>query len=179
MTSIDCASQERAQWYFDMACPWFDPSDPLPWPVWPGRFRPPLGRPYGGFCRAVPGEPYAPQGDLLVMGCNMGYARERCQRVPTKGPDAVRFCLQASGKVKWTLEKAHGPVSVGEVGRGEQGGQGTVMDRQIEAYFRACETAGGRSRQSASSAFCDASSGEKTDGAFRTTRPSSRGSSSG
>ena len=121
-----------------MACPWFEPSDSLPWHVWPGKYRPPLGRPYSGFCRAIPEETHEPQGDLLVLGCNVGYARAQCERVPETGPDAARFCLAASGHVRWALERGHVPERIGLAARGVPTGQGTVLDHQIEAYFEAC-----------------------------------------
>ncbi len=35
-----------------MACPFFEPDEPLEWSAWPGKYRPPLGRPYDGRCRS-------------------------------------------------------------------------------------------------------------------------------
>ncbi len=124
-----------------MACACFEPKTPLPWPTWPGKYRPPLGRPYRGICRATLEEPFEPEGGLLVMGCNLGYARGECRRLPEDAPDAVRFCLLPSGSVRWTLERSHLPEDHGNASRGVPTGRGPVLDSQVEAYFRACEQA--------------------------------------
>lgn len=129
-----------------MACPCFEPRRPLAWHVWPGRYRPPLGRPYGGVCRADPSEARAPDHGTLVLGCNLGYARDRCSRVPLSAPDAVRFALGSEGAVLWVLEENHAPVDHGSATRGRPTGRGRLLDAQVEAYFRACEKAGDRTR---------------------------------
>ena len=126
-----------------MACPCFEPGDRLPWSVWPGKYRPPLGRPYSGICKADPDELFRPSGELLVLGCNLGYARTRCGRVPAELPDAARFALSPSGRVRWVLEKNHLPVDFGSVGRTMQTGRGRTLDRQVEAYFEEVERAAG------------------------------------
>ena len=78
-----------------MACPYFCPSEPLPWSKWPGKLRPPLGDLYRGKCHAAT-EPFLPSERLLVDCCNLGYARTECSRFPSgDGPDAVRFGLSA------------------------------------------------------------------------------------
>ena len=77
-----------------MACPYFTPLEPLPWPLWRNQFRPPLGELYSGRCSALDGEAYEPPEDVLRGSCNMGYARRRCPRIPPgDGPDAVRFAV--------------------------------------------------------------------------------------
>lgn len=124
-----------------MACVCFQPQDPLEWSAWPGAYRPPLGRPYRGVCRADPSERYQPSAELLVSGCNIGYARRQCDRVPSGAPDAVRFSLADTGRVLWVIEQSHAPVASGIVTRGSKTGQGSLLDSQVEAYFRACEEA--------------------------------------
>ena len=124
-----------------MACACFEPGAPLSWKLWPGRYRPPLGRPYRGLCRAKPGEEFEPDGNLLTTACNIGYARAACSRVPASAPDAVRLSLKSRGEVRWSLERGHYPVAGGMVGRGVPTGQGAVLDRQVEAYLRSCEDA--------------------------------------
>ena len=126
-----------------MACPCFEPSDPLPWSAWPGKYRPPLGRPYNGVCRANPNEPYKPGGELLVQGCNLGYARTRCERVPDSAADAARFALSPAGRVRWVSERNHLPVDCGTVERRSPTGQGDILDRQVEAYFEASQRSAG------------------------------------
>ena len=123
----------------EMACPCFEPQSLLPWGQWPGKYRPPLGRPHAGICRAAPHEPYDPKGELLILGCNLGYARARCDRVPKDGPEAVRFALAPSGHVRWVWERDHLPVDHGTVRRGDLSGRGRVLDRQLEAFIASCE----------------------------------------
>ena len=122
-----------------MACAYFEPKTPLPWSIWPGKFRPPLGRPYRGVCRAVPAEAFEPDGDLLVTGCNLGYARGQCCRLPVDAPDAARFSVVSSRTIRWSLERDHYPEAHGTVARGAPTGRGTVLDLQVEACFRACD----------------------------------------
>ena len=76
-----------------MACPYFSPTAPLPWSLWSGRLRPPLGELYDGECVARGERPYKPTQAHLAECCNLGYARSRCDRVPANGPDAIRFSI--------------------------------------------------------------------------------------
>ncbi len=76
-----------------MSCPYFSPADPLPWKLWPGRLRPPLGELYDGECVARPAQPHRPSTAHLAECCNLGYARSKCNRMPADGPDAVRFSI--------------------------------------------------------------------------------------
>lgn len=120
-------------------CPCFYPQQTLPWIAWPGRFPiPPLGRPCAGVCKADPQRDYEPTGELLMLGCNMGYARRRCKRVPKSAPDAARFSLNSAGQVRWSLERDHRPVSQGVVEPGRKTGAGEIVDAQAEVYFDAC-----------------------------------------
>lgn len=138
MSGDSFAPHWRIHWC-EMACAYFEPKTPLPWQAWPGKYRPPLGRPYRGVCRAVSAEVFEPDGDLLVTGCNLGYARGCCNRLPDEAPDAARFSLVSSSRIRWSLERDHFPEANGTVTRGEPTGKGDVLDIQVEAYFRACD----------------------------------------
>ncbi len=127
-----------------LACPCFEPTARLPWSAWPGKFRPPLGAPREGICRADATRPYRPAGQLLVAGCNMGYARDRCERVPADAPDAARFVYAGPGIVRWVLEADHRPVAHGVSEQGSSAGRGTVLDSQLNAYRSAIEEPGAR-----------------------------------
>ena len=117
-----------------LACPCFEPTARLPWSEWPGSFRPPLGAPWSGICHADPAQPYRPAGQLLVAGCNMGYARDRCDRVPADAPDAVRLVYAGPDVVKWVLESDHRPAAHGVSENGLSAGRGRVLDSQLSAY---------------------------------------------
>ena len=117
-----------------LACPCFEPTARLPWSDWPGKFRPPLGAPCEGICRADATQPFRPAGQLLLVGCNMGYARDRCDRVPAESPDAVRFVHAGPDTVRWVLEADHRPVAHGVSENGASAGRGKVLDRQLDAY---------------------------------------------
>lgn len=123
-----------------LACPCFEPTARLPWSVWPGKFRPPLGAPCEGICRADSAQPYRPAGQLLLTGCNLGYARDSCDRVPAQSPDAVRFVYAGPGMVRWVLETDHRPVAHGVSEDGASAGRGRVLDRQLNAYRSAVGT---------------------------------------
>ena len=125
-----------------MACPCFEPQRPLPWSDWPGKYRPPLGRPHACVCRADPTAPYEPSGELLILGCNLGYARERCDRVPRDGPEAVRFALAPSGCIRWVCERDHLPVDHGTARLGALSGRGNLLDGQLEAFVASCGESG-------------------------------------
>lgn len=117
-----------------LACPCFEPTARLPWSEWPGKFRPPLGAPYEGICHANGTELCRPVGQLLLTGCNMGYARGRCDRVPADAPDAARFVYAGANVVRWVLETDHRPVAHGVSENGLSTGQGRVLDSQVSAY---------------------------------------------
>ena len=109
----------------------------MDWPAWRGRFRPPLGRPHSGTCRAEPPNPILPDAELLMDCCNVGYARGRCERVPAAADDAVRFSHGPSGEVRWSFERNHLPAHYGTTVPGEESGQGSVLDSQIAAFAAA------------------------------------------
>lgn len=121
-----------------MACACFEPTEPLPSSPWRSSFRPPLGRPYAGICRAESVPWHVPVGELLLQGCNLGYARAICDRVPPDAPDANRFCVDGSGAVRWAAERDHYPANHGTSTDGSPAGRGAVLDRQIAAVLRAC-----------------------------------------
>lgn len=74
----------------------------------------------------------------------MGYARDRCERVPADVPDAARFVYAGPGLVRWVLETDHRPVAHGVSEHGSSAGQGTVLDSQVSAYRSAIEELGSR-----------------------------------
>ena len=117
-----------------VACTCFRPTVPLPWRTWPGKFRPPLGRPYDGTCHADSGRPHVPDRDVLLAGCNIGYARGICARVPDDSPDAVRFSLREPGTIRWVVEREHRPVAHGIVQPGTSTGLGPLLDWQVAAF---------------------------------------------
>ncbi len=134
-----------------MACPFFSPTKPLPWGRWNGKVRPPLGRLYDGQCKVrqnvKQGDDFRPPGHLIENACNMGYARDECDRFAGEsGPDAVRFVLRnddgRAARIDYTMERAHLPWAHGSVtfqraGRKWSGlDAGTVLRAQAEAYLR-------------------------------------------
>ena len=124
-----------------MACPFFEPGEPLDWSAWPGKYRPPLGRPYDGQCRAAAGERGKPDRGHVIRCCNLGYARETCARLPADSADAVRFTLTGGGALLWVVEKGHLPLAHGSLAPGQPSGQGGLLDAQIDAYLRAARDA--------------------------------------
>ena len=103
-----------------MACPYFAPTEPLTDAAPLGRVRPPLGVLYRGLCRAGADQGRAPREDLLEHGCNFGYARALCDRLPKdSGPDAVRFAIGADDgrrvRILFAIEKGHLPDSHGRL----------------------------------------------------------------
>ncbi len=128
-----------------MACPYFCPTRRLQAAQWRGRFRPPLGEIYEGECHARPGDVSRPSGELLIEGCNFGYAAGRCGRFPAAdGPEAVRFCVRedAGGVVRldYAVERAHLPHEHGRAvyDRALNGWtglrEGSLLERQARAY---------------------------------------------
>lgn len=129
-----------------VACACFHPTVPLPWKAWPGKFRPPLGRPYDGTCHSDSGRPYVPNRDVLLAGCNLGYARGICTRVPDDSPDAVRFSLKGADSIRWVAEREHRPVDHGTVQFGASAGRGPLLDRQVAAFSLQCRQSPPRGR---------------------------------
>ena len=144
-----------------MACPYFCPSEPLPWSRWPGKLRPPLGEMYGGKCHAGT-EPLLPSERLLVDYCNLGYARTKCNRFPSgEGPDAVRFGLSADDgrtvEVAYAVEGVYLPLRHGTLRycRATKAWSGLNVDgllaRQAEAYLASYLRSKGEERGAAAS----------------------------
>lgn len=111
-----------------------------------GRVRPPLGVLYRGVCRADSDQATAPRRDLLEHGCNFGYARALCDRLPQDaGPDAVRFSITSDDgrcvRVWFTIEKGHLPDSHGRLvyDREAADWEGiearTLLHEQAQAYL--------------------------------------------
>lgn len=126
-----------------MPCPFFEPREPLEWSAWPGKYRPPLGRPYDGLCRAVAGQPHKPDRGHAIRCCNLGYARGACDRLPEDSADAVRFSLTRGGGLLWVVEKSHLPLAHGSLAHGQASGRGELLDLQIAARLRAAREANG------------------------------------
>lgn len=120
-----------------MACPFFEPDEFLDWSSWPGKYRPPLGRPYDGQCRSVEGNAARPELGHVIRCCNLGYARGKCDRLPSDSADAVRFSLTDADTLLWVIEKGHLPLQHGSIAPGQPSGQGDLLDIQIDAYLRA------------------------------------------
>jgi hypothetical protein len=104
-----------------MACPFFEPVQPRSRFLEPGTATLPLGDLWTGICRAHAAEPFAPDGFPLHHCCNIGYARERCDRFPLDGecPDAARFMIQRDGNagiaVRYVLERDYRPFGDGSL----------------------------------------------------------------
>ena len=100
-----------------MPCPYFMPVERLETMEWIHAPRLPLGDAYRGVCHAQPQDLFEPAESHQRDLCNCGYARDRCGRLPTGAPDAVRFSVigDAGGCVRiiWVIEKDHAPVEFG------------------------------------------------------------------
>ncbi len=126
-----------------MACPYFYPAGPVP----PGKRTPPapLGDLWPGACRAAPPHEWLPDSRTVEQLCNFGYARGSCARVPSDGPDAVRFSVAedrgALIRIYWVMEKDHLPFAHGplEYSRAEERFVAPPADacvaRQARAYL--------------------------------------------
>ena len=128
--------------YLRMACPWFYPLERI---ADPATARPPgpLGDSWSGLCQAAPGG-WTPDSDTARRLCNFGYARERCQRIPGGGADAVRFCVARDEdgviRLQWVMEKDHLPFAHGAldysraVGGFDAPHEDARVARQAESY---------------------------------------------
>ena len=99
-----------------MPCPYFFPVEHFA--RWPRPPKLPLGDPHTGFCHADPAGPAEPGEAALKELCNLGYARNGCQRFPRDSPaDAVRFMIShddgARIRVLWARERDHHPYDQG------------------------------------------------------------------
>ena len=127
-----------------MACPLFEPTERISWRAWQGRFRPPLGAPHRGLCHAGAAAEPAPE-PLLLDGCNMGYARGCCARLPASAADGIRLevaRLDAEAvEILWLLEKDCLPLEHGRARLDRASGvwgcapeAPKPLRRQIEAF---------------------------------------------
>jgi hypothetical protein len=100
-----------------MPCPFFMPVERLEATEWLHAPRLPLFDAYRGVCHSQPPDLFEPAESDQRDLCNCGYARNRCSRLPTGAPDAVRFSVigDACGRVRiiWVMEKDHSPVEFG------------------------------------------------------------------
>jgi hypothetical protein len=101
-----------------VACPFFEPVQPLGREQWlhPPRF--PLGEAYRGLCHTAP-EPFAPPESAQRELCNCGYARGRCDRFPAESSDAVRFSVASENdqslRIIYIFERRHAPQTHGVI----------------------------------------------------------------
>ena len=129
-----------------MACPLFEPTEPHPNDGPSDRPRPPLGRLWAGRCCAWDPPREAPEG-VLLSGCNLGYARGECERLPDGAADAVRFSVVGADarfvQIRWLVERDTLPDNAGTAryeiaGRCWQGLDGdALLERQAAFYVRA------------------------------------------
>lgn len=113
-----------------MACPYFDPLEPIDPPV----TRVSLGQAYAGRCSLVTDPAAAqPPRDVQLTLCNAGYARGACEHFPGEEKiDAIRFSADAAG-ILWIEESAHRPLRFG------RGDAGALRARQANAFARSIE----------------------------------------
>ena len=75
-----------------------------------------MGKRFDGCCDAAP--LYVIPPELLRDGCNLGYARGKCDFAKQSQSDATTFVIaradNSSVLVRWALERDHLPVAVGE-----------------------------------------------------------------
>jgi hypothetical protein len=119
-----------------MACPFFDPKEPIPWAEWPNPPWMPLGDPYAGSCTAGELEP------RIRECCNAGYARGVCPSFPGgNAPDAVRFGIVrlegGVGSIRYVAERNHYPFETGVLESDGVPADGKkLIERQADAYLR-------------------------------------------
>lgn len=85
----------------------------------------PLGGVWTGHCLAGNGQSWTPDEPRLSPLCNLGYARDACDRFPSGNPsDAVRFTISSDDgehiRLYYVIERdhhpeAHGPLEFGRV----------------------------------------------------------------
>lgn len=117
-----------------MACPCFEPVEPLAGVDWIHAPRLPLIDLYRGICRA--GEPFEPDESIQREICNWGYPRGRCGRFPAGSPDAVRFSVAEDAgtlRIIYVFEKDGAPESSGIVDCSALSGAG-ILEKQIGAF---------------------------------------------
>lgn len=100
-----------------MACPYFIPTVPHPFELWPHRHNLPLGDGFSGHCGAC--SPASRCDDeTLSSRCNLGYAD--CVHLPAERElDALRFHVASESsttlRVQFCGERVHQPVVCGEL----------------------------------------------------------------
>ncbi len=117
-----------------MPCPLFLPSHPL------GEINPgasPLGDLFTGVCQGDPA--YAIPREMLRKGCNYGYAREHCALAKQAEADSFCFVIARGGAasvtVRWSQERDHHPVAVGEIEVARDAGNARdAIEAQAQAY---------------------------------------------
>jgi hypothetical protein len=101
-----------------VACPFFEPIEPLGREQWLHAPRFPLGECYRGLCRAA-SEPFEPPESAQDELCNCGYARGRCDRFPLESADAVRFSVASEDderlRIIYIFERRHAPETHGVI----------------------------------------------------------------
>lgn len=91
-----------------MACPFFEPLEPLVEEGFCPTERVTLGAVYRGRCAQGP----MPPDSAGFRTCNRGYARHTCPNFPPEAPvDAYRFAKVAAGGTRWIEERDHRPLS--------------------------------------------------------------------
>jgi hypothetical protein len=114
-------------------------------PLATGKRMPPmpLGDAWSGICRAAPAGEWRPDPNTLQQLCNFGYARGKCARVPSDGPDAVRFSISHDRdgivSIYWVMEKDHLPFAHGplEYSRTEAGFRTVHPDARVTQQAQA------------------------------------------
>lgn len=128
-------------YYTAMACPYFDPGEPLP------GLKGSLGDLYGGLCRVNEQDARQPDERTLAGRCNLGYARGQCLRFPENGgPDAVRFSVTRDKRgivrILYASERDHRPFANGALEFSTEAGAFTgpppdaPLARLASAYIR-------------------------------------------
>jgi hypothetical protein len=101
-----------------VACPFFEPVQPLGREQWLHAPRFPLGECYRGRCRAT-SERFEPPESAQDELCNCGYARGRCDRFPAESADAVRFSVAYEDdqhiRIIYIFERRHAPETYGVI----------------------------------------------------------------
>jgi hypothetical protein len=101
-----------------MSCPYFRPVERRAGNWGPRETMMPLGGVWTGSCSARPGESWTPDEIRLRRLCNLGYARNGCDRFPQEsGADAVRFTILGDDaitlRVYYVVERDHHPAAHG------------------------------------------------------------------
>ena len=107
-----------------MACPYFEPLEPLDDAGGKAAMLP-LGGVWSGACRAAGGEEWRAQDAASRLVCNFGYARGRCGRFPD-GALAVRYAIERDH-----LPHSHGTLEA----RALEAPSAALLELQARAYL--------------------------------------------